>query len=73
VAFRFLPSDASLRDTARHCGLDPQSPEKRGMLKQVQHDGAMDCFAALRNDGVRVHAIKKTCKLFNFSVYTFVS
>ena len=24
--------------SVRHCGLDPQSPEQEGMLKQVQHD-----------------------------------
>ena len=28
----------------RHCGLDPQSPENKEMLKQVQHD-AMRHFA----------------------------
>jgi len=24
---------------ARHCGLDPQSPENKEILKQTQHDG----------------------------------
>jgi len=27
-----------LLDGVRHCGLDPQSPVSKGMLKQVQHD-----------------------------------
>jgi len=28
----------------RHCGLDPQSPQNKGMLKQVQHDAALEIF-----------------------------
>ena len=28
----------------RHCGLDPQSPQNKGMLKQVQHDAALDIY-----------------------------
>ena len=31
----------------RHCGLDPQSPEKKGMLKQVQHDVRVFILAAV--------------------------
>jgi hypothetical protein len=41
---KLLMSDGKMRltdiaDTERHCGLDPQSPENEGMLKQVRHDG----------------------------------
>jgi len=28
----------------RHCGLDPQSPQNKGMLKQVQHDAALEIY-----------------------------
>ena len=31
----------------RNCGFDPQAPEKKGMLKQVQHDVRVFIFAAV--------------------------
>ncbi|MDR1742963.1 MAG: hypothetical protein LBR48_03975 [Dysgonamonadaceae bacterium] len=35
---RLLEIVAEKQNSSRHCGLDPQSPESKGILKQVQND-----------------------------------
>ena len=36
------PNPTSGQFSVRHCGLDPQSPQNNGMLKQVQHDAVIE-------------------------------
>ncbi|MCL2072702.1 MAG: autotransporter-associated beta strand repeat-containing protein [Marinilabiliaceae bacterium] len=38
------PNPTSGKFSVRHCGLDPQSPQNNGMLKQVHHDSALEIF-----------------------------
>ncbi|MCL2072908.1 MAG: putative Ig domain-containing protein [Marinilabiliaceae bacterium] len=38
------PNPTSGKFFVRHCGLDPQSPQNKGILKQVQHDGAVEIY-----------------------------
>jgi len=41
VVFEAKNLSKSYQNQHRHCGLDPQSPDNTGMLKQVQHDGTV--------------------------------